>query len=45
MQDPTDPDHPEFAMLGYKFYAILVGVVVGSLLLVLYRFGLFAALT
>ncbi len=40
-----DPDHPEFSMLGYKFYAGLAVAVVGSLLLLLYRFGLFAALT
>ena len=44
-QTPEDPDHPEFSMLGYKFYAGLVGAIVGSLLILLYRFGLFAALT
>jgi hypothetical protein len=32
-------------MLGYKFYAGLVAATTGSLLLLLYRFGLFAALT
>ena len=44
-QDPSDPDHPEFSILGYKFYAILVGTILSSLLIILYRFGLFAALT
>lgn len=44
-QDPNDPDHPEFGILGYKFYGGLVAAVLGSLLIILYRFGLFAALT
>jgi hypothetical protein len=44
-QNPNDPEHQEFSMLGYKFYGGLVGAVVGSLLIILYRFGLFAALT
>jgi hypothetical protein len=34
--------HP---ILGDKFYAILVAAITTSLLLLLYRFGLFAALT
>jgi hypothetical protein len=32
-------------MLGYKFYGGLVVAIVGSLMILLYRFGLFAALT
>jgi hypothetical protein len=31
--------------MGYKFYAGLIGAVLSSLLMLLYRFGLFAALT
>jgi hypothetical protein len=45
LQHPEDPDHPEFSMFGYKFYGGLVGAVVGGLFILLYRFGLFAALT
>lgn len=32
-------------MLGYRFYAGLVVAILGSLLFILNRFGLFAALT
>ncbi len=32
-------------MFGYKFYGGLVTATLGSLVVVLYRFGLFAALT
>ncbi len=32
-------------MMGYKFYGGLVTAVTCSLLILLYRFGLFAALT
>jgi hypothetical protein len=44
-QDPSDPDHPEFAMLGYKLYAGLVTAILCSLVLLINRFGLFAALS
>ncbi len=41
-QDPNDADLPG---LGYKLYWCLAGSVVGSILFLLHRFGLFAALT
>ncbi len=37
--------HPEFSMMENKFYAGAATKVTCSLLLLLYRFGLFAALT